>query len=611
MDLQVFAKGRVATTIWIDGVTLRAQRPSHRPAVTPKHPSPPRTKPVNPPPPATKQSSPTPRHVPQPSAPHLPPGLVPAGPAPQADALETRSPRVTGGCSTKNVLQNGGFEAGVSPWTATGNATVRSSTKALSGRRSLKVSVTASRTVEFAITRQIAVCPGRTYRASAWIWAPLGSAVELVLSDGKVSRGGFVVGGGGWQLAETYLALPPNRSSVTISVVPVAPSAAVSGTCGAGVVPPGRATSAWVDDGTLSVRNLVRTPQPALPPNGSFENGIDGWAPVHSARLSSGRLGATKGSAALRIQADGSRGEQAAISSGFPVCRGRTYTAKASVWAPKGTAVELVAADAKVARGVVVVGKGRWQTLSVRFRPREDVATIEIFPRHPQPPGLSPAEVAKIWPRLITIKSNIWVDGVRTTVSARRHTKQSQPAPPGVSPTGPPTQPAPYAPSGVELLPGRLSQLRLALRLSVHSGIVAGLIGRGMGSAQLDPAYHLAQYVPAPQRTGSTSVGTLLTETGWLGLLAFVGFLGWLALLGTRIWRRASPGWPDKALGAALPGVAALTFLGAIFTTVLDVRGYSIVFWLFVGVALSAAREVGAYRAVRFAWRRTPRSDRP
>jgi hypothetical protein len=425
-----------------------------------------------------------------------------------------------------------------------------------------------------------------------------------------VSRGGFVVGGGGWQLAEAYLALPATRSSITVAVEPVAPSSALSGTCGAGVVPPGADTSAWVDDVTLAVRGTLRTPQLALPPNGTFENGTVGWSPVHSSRLSSRRIGSKKGSSALRIQADGSRGEQGAISDLFPVCRGRTYTAKASVWAPKGTAVELVAADGKVARGSVVVGKGRWQSLSVRFRPKEDFATIEVFPRHPQPPGLTPAEVAKIWPRLITIKANIWVDGVRTNVLRQRGAKQRQSVPVGPASPTPPPPPA-HSPTGVELLPGRLAQLRLALRLSLHSGPVAGAIGHGVGSAQLDPAYHLAQYVPEPQRTGSTSVGTLLTETGWLGLLAFVGFLTWLAILGRRLWQRSTAA-VDRALGAALPGIAALTLLGAIFTTVLDVRGYSIAFWLLVGVALSAARDVGAYRALPSPrWARAPRADHP
>jgi hypothetical protein len=134
--------------------------------------------------------------------------------------------------------------------------------------------------------------------------------------------------------------------------------------------------------------------------------------------------------------------------------------------------------------------------------------------------------------------------------------------------------------------------------------MVAGLVGHGLGSAELDPAYHLAQYVPAPQRTGSTSAGTLLTETGWLGLLAFFGFLLWLAFLGRRLWQRSTAS-VDRALGAALPGIAALTLLGAVFTTVLDVRGYAIAFWLLVGVALSAARDVGAYRPLASpAWAR-------
>lgn len=145
------------------------------------------------------------------------------------------------------------------------------------------------------------------------------------------------------------------------------------------------------------------------------------------------------------------------------------------------------------------------------------------------------------------------------------------------------------APRGVELLPGRFVQLRLAFDLSLHDGIETGLLGRGPGAAVLDPSYQLAQDVPLPQRTGSTWIGLILTETGWLGFAAFIALLGWLALLGRTLWRQAEARSADRAFGVALPGVAALTAVGGAFATILDVRGYSIVFWLLVGVAISAA----------------------
>ncbi len=165
------------------------------------------------------------------------------------------------------------------------------------------------------------------------------------------------------------------------------------------------------------------------------------------------------------------------------------------------------------------------------------------------------------------------------------------PPPPGAKHPAKPAPAPPPVPSGVELLPGRVEQLKLAVRLSIHSGVATGLVGRGLGASMLDPRYHLAQDVPLAQRTGPTWIGRVLTETGWLGLAAFGALLAWLALLGRRLWLE-SPAPADRALGAALPGIAALTAAGALFTTILDVRGYSAVFWVVVGVAISAAAEL-------------------
>jgi hypothetical protein len=140
------------------------------------------------------------------------------------------------------------------------------------------------------------------------------------------------------------------------------------------------------------------------------------------------------------------------------------------------------------------------------------------------------------------------------------------------------------------LLPGRLSQLRLALRLSVESGVAIGALGRGLGSAEPDaPRYPSASAIPPPQRTATTWLGKILTETGWLGVGAFFGFLGWLVLLGCRVARRPGAERFDRVLGAALPGIAVLTAAGAAYATVLSVRGYATVFWVLVGVAISAA----------------------
>jgi len=158
-----------------------------------------------------------------------------------------------------------------------------------------------------------------------------------------------------------------------------------------------------------------------------------------------------------------------------------------------------------------------------------------------------------------------------------------RPAEPAVA--APATSPPPQ---GVELLPGRMVQLEEAVRLSTDDGLGVAALGRGPGAAELDPSYRLAQEVPLPQRTGTTWVGKVLTETGWLGLGAFGALLAWLVLVAARLWRTAAA-TADRVLAASLPGIAGLTGIGAVFTTVLDVRGYSLLFWIVVGIAIAAA----------------------
>jgi len=148
-------------------------------------------------------------------------------------------------------------------------------------------------------------------------------------------------------------------------------------------------------------------------------------------------------------------------------------------------------------------------------------------------------------------------------------------------------------PRGVELLPGRMVQLKEAAKLSTDDGFAVAAIGRGLGAAALDPSYTLAQDVPLPQRTGSTWIGKLLTESGWLGAAAFAALLAWLVLLSARVWRTATA-TADRVLAASLPGIAGLTAIGSVFTTVLDVRAFSLLFWIVVGVAIAAAHGLPA-----------------
>jgi hypothetical protein len=117
--------------------------------------------------------------------------------------------------------------------------------------------------------------------------------------------------------------------------------------------------------------------------------------------------------------------------------------------------------------------------------------------------------------------------------------------------------------------------------------------------------YPNPQSVPSPKRTGSIWLGKILTETGWLGRSAFFVLLGWLALLGHRLAQRRAAAAVDRVLGIALPGVAALTAVAAAYGPFLTVRGYATVFWLLVGIAISAVYDGRSGR--RLGWARATR----
>jgi hypothetical protein len=149
-----------------------------------------------------------------------------------------------------------------------------------------------------------------------------------------------------------------------------------------------------------------------------------------------------------------------------------------------------------------------------------------------------------------------------------------------------------------EVLPGRVEQVRIALRLSVDEGPLTMLLGRGLGATSFkDDVDALEGSIRKPglpandvERTNGLWVSRTLTEAGWAGIAAFAGLLAWALFAAVRIWRRAPRG-PDRVIALALPGVAGLTFAGGFYITVLAVQPYASVFWLFVGLALAAVSD--------------------
>lgn len=150
--------------------------------------------------------------------------------------------------------------------------------------------------------------------------------------------------------------------------------------------------------------------------------------------------------------------------------------------------------------------------------------------------------------------------------------------------------PASDGPRGIAVLPGRATQIKRALQISTEDGSRVFLLGRGFGATAIPTDATISSVIPKEHTTGATWIGRVLGDGGWLALAAFLALIGWLALLGVRIARAPASRW-DAALGYALPPFAALTLVGAAYTTVLDVRAYSAVFIVVAAAAFAAARD--------------------
>jgi hypothetical protein len=148
------------------------------------------------------------------------------------------------------------------------------------------------------------------------------------------------------------------------------------------------------------------------------------------------------------------------------------------------------------------------------------------------------------------------------------------------------------------LLPGRGAQLTLALELSIQEGFDVALLGRGIGSTRFKDDSLLAHEtvtfdrVTRPeQNTNGVWIPRTITETGYLGLLAFLGLIAYIVALW---WRNreivASPTW-DAAVIVALPGIAALTLASAFYNTVLAIQPYATLFWATLGLAIALDSE--------------------
>jgi hypothetical protein len=144
------------------------------------------------------------------------------------------------------------------------------------------------------------------------------------------------------------------------------------------------------------------------------------------------------------------------------------------------------------------------------------------------------------------------------------------------------------------VLPGRGRQLTLALELSDDEGPATLLLGRGIGSTRfkeqgvLSPTGATADPLRRPeQRTNGVWLARTISETGYVGLAAFLWLLGFLVWLW---WRNVEiinePSW-DAAVIFSLPAIAALTLVSSAYNTILAIQPYATLFWALLGVAIA------------------------
>ena len=149
------------------------------------------------------------------------------------------------------------------------------------------------------------------------------------------------------------------------------------------------------------------------------------------------------------------------------------------------------------------------------------------------------------------------------------------------------------------ILPGRTTQLDLALELSTNDGVKTALVGRGIGATRFKSQAILDntgtttdRLTREEQQVNGIWVPRVIAETGFLGALAFFGLLLYMVLLSWRnrelIGRSASF---DAAIMLVLPGIAALTLLSGFFNTVLAIQPYASVFWPLLGFAIAIDAE--------------------
>ncbi len=124
------------------------------------------------------------------------------------------------------------------------------------------------------------------------------------------------------------------------------------------------------------------------------------------------------------------------------------------------------------------------------------------------------------------------------------------------------------------------------------------MLGNGVGSTRFKEQSILADtgtttdpITRDEQHVNGIWFPRVLTETGFLGAIAFAILIVFLCLLAWRNRGEIAARTSDGALVLALPGIAGLTLLGAFFNTVLAIQPYASIFWPLLGLAIAIDAE--------------------
>jgi hypothetical protein len=158
----------------------------------------------------------------------------------------------------------------------------------------------------------------------------------------------------------------------------------------------------------------------------------------------------------------------------------------------------------------------------------------------------------------------------------------------GGDPSRPDEVALPKSTTGVDQVPGRFQQYRVAARIAAEKPSTF-VIGHGLGAT----TYAENLGIPEPEEedfvvVGFSDAGTLLVELGWLGVAIVVLLAVILGLAAIREAGHAPPASWTRALLVAYPGIlvamVAAAFVGNPFRNI----GSAALFWILTGLVLAS-----------------------